>query len=112
VTPDHYDALAVLAVGVALIIAVEMRLRALFSRHESREQAMHAESQLAASGAVAAATMATRNVEAIRAEVAEQRMNVANLSELVRVQEARLIAVEVRLARALVAVPHPPHGDP
>lgn len=103
---DHIDALAVLAVGVLLLAFIELRLRALFTRHESREERMHATSQLAAEGAVSAAREAQRTVEEIRSEVATQRLNVANLSEMLRVHEGRLAAVELRLTRVLVAVPH------
>lgn len=104
-----------IAVGAAtvsvLVIAVilsfiEIRLRALFARHEAREERMHATSQLAAEGAVAAAHAAKRTVEELRVEIAAQRLNLANMAELLRDQEGRLVAVEMKLVRASVAVPH------
>lgn len=105
-TTDHLDAFAVLAAGLLMLVFIELRLRALFTRHEAREEKLHATSQLLADAAAATAREATRHINEIRVEVAAQRINVANLGELLRDQESRLAAVETRLVRVSVAVPH------
>lgn len=112
---DHYDAVAVVVVGVLMLAFIELRLRALFTLHEKREERMHAASQLLADSATAAAREAVRHIHEIRAEIAEQRESVANLGELLKIQEGRLVAVETRLVRVSVSVPRPfrePQEDP
>jgi hypothetical protein len=105
VTADHYDALAVLGVGLVLLAAIEMRLRSLFARHEAREEKMHASAVLLAEGASARALDTYRHLEELRIEASALRLDVSNVSELVRVHEARLSDVEMRLLRASLAVP-------
>lgn len=105
-TPD-LTPLAVYIVGLLTLVFIELRLRALFARHEVKEEKLHATSQLVSDAAAATAREATRHINEIRIEVAAQRINVANLGELLRDQEGRLGAVETRLMRAALAVPHP-----
>lgn len=104
-TPDHYDALAVLGVGLVLLGAVEWRLRSLFSRHEIREEKMHASAMLLAEGAAARVLDNIRQLEGLRNETAAMRLDIANLSELVRVHEDRIREAEARILRATTAVP-------
>lgn len=110
-TSDHLDALAVFLVGILLLAFVEMRLRSLFARHEVREEKMHAASALLADAAAAVSREASRHVAELRLEATAIRLDVANLSELLRGHEARLVAAEQRLTRAAMVVPRRPDGD-
>lgn len=104
-TSDHYDAFAVLGVGVLLLGFIELRLRSLFARHEVREERLHASAQLVAEGAAARVLDNIRQIEGLRVETSAIRLDLANLSELVRVHETRLSDAELRILRAAVAVP-------
>jgi hypothetical protein len=101
----HADALAVFTVGAFLLVFIEVRLRALFARHELRETKMHAESAMMADVAAATAREAVRHIEELRAETSAIRLDVNNLSELIRLHETRISEAETKLIRAAVAVP-------
>jgi hypothetical protein len=104
---EHLDAVASL-LGIALVLAfIELRLRALFARHEVKEEKMHASAVLLADTAAATAREAGRHIEEIRLEANALRLDINNLSELVRVHEAKLVDIDMRILRASLTVPHP-----
>lgn len=100
---------AIYVLGLAMLVtfALDWRITRAFKSHEDREEKLHAGTQLVSDAAAATAREASRHIAEIQIEVTEQKINVANLGELLRVQEGRLAAVERRLLLATLAVPHP-----
>lgn len=111
-TSDHYDAFAVLGVAVLMLAFVEMRLRALFARHEIREEKMHATSTLLADAAAATAREASRHIAELRSEVNDARLDIENVGAMVKMHDGRLGAIEERLMRAALMVPRPRREEP
>ncbi len=110
---QHADVFLVLGALAVILAFIEVRLRALFLRHETREERMHADSQLRADGAAAAAKENARHIHELRVDVTEQRIDLGNLGEMVRLQGSRLEAVETRVGRAAMTVPRrEPPEDP
>jgi hypothetical protein len=106
VTTGYFDIVFVLGVAMVMLTTLDWRITKAFRNHERREEQLHAGTQLVSDAAAATAREASRMVAEIRLEVAAQKINVANLSELLRDQEGRLASVELRLTRAAIAVPH------
>ena len=103
---------AVAVVGLfGLGTLLEWRLRDLFARHEVRESKMHMEAQLTAEGASAAARVNSGHIDVLRTDLAEQRADVANISVLVRMHDARLGALSERLYAAALRVPTPQRDE-
>jgi hypothetical protein len=94
--------------GVALVVAlifIEVRLRALFARHEKREEQLHASSALMADAAAALAREAARRIEELRIEAAGAKLDIENLGQLLKLHDGRLKAIEERLLRAALLIP-------
>ena len=103
----------VILVGVALILSfIEVRLRALFSVHELTEQRLHAETGLLAESATGAARVAAGHIDTLRADLAEQRMDLANITVAVKMHDQRLGALTERLMVAALRVPTPRRDEP
>ena len=103
---DHVDALLT-AVAFLLVLAfVEFRLRDLFSRHEIREEKMHADSRNTSETAGSVAREANRRIVELFELQTLTQAQIASVSDDVRMHEKRLGAVEERLMRAALAVPH------
>ena len=104
---ERADWIAILG-GVALIlIFIETRLRSLFASHEVTEQRLHAETGLLADAASAAARVAGGHIDVLRADLAEQRADLANINVLVKMHDQRLGALSERLMIAALRVPTP-----
>jgi len=105
----------VILVGTALILLfIELRLRsivgALFAQHEKRESELHASSTLVAEAAAGTAREAARHIEELRVETNALRLDINNLTVLVKAHDAKIASMETRLLRASLAVPR--RGDP
>ena len=99
--------------GVGLILTfIEVRLRALFSIHELTEQRLHAETGLLAESATGAARVAAGHIDTLRADLAEQRMDLANITVAVKMHDQRLGALTERLMVAALRVPTPRRDEP
>jgi hypothetical protein len=109
---EHMDAvLSLVGIGIVLVF-IEVRLRALFARHEVKEEKMHASAVLLADTAAATAREAGRHIDELRLEANALRLDISNVSELVRSHEVRLAEVEMRILRASIAVPRRPPEEP
>ena len=111
-TSDHYDAFAVLGVALLMLMFVEMRLRSLFARHEIREERMVAGAVLASEGAISRVAENVRHIEELRSNVGDARLDIENIGAMVKMHDGRLGAIEERLMRAALLVPHPRREEP
>jgi ribosomal protein L13E len=110
----HADVVFSLGLAVLMLFALDWRLGRAFSNHELKEEKLHANTVLLADTAAATAREAGRHIDELRAETNALRLDINNLSELVRVHEAKIVNVEARILRASLAVPHrhQREGDP
>jgi hypothetical protein len=104
---ERADWVVILLGMLAILSFIEVRLTALFLRHEKREEQMHAASALMGETASAIAKDAHRKIEELRASTATVQDRAVDLASQVRMHDKRLGAVEERLMRAALLVPSP-----
>ena len=110
----YWDIVVVLLIAAVMLLVLDWRISRAFKGHELREKQMYAELAMTADGAAGRARETARQVENLRDENTLSKVDLANVSEQVRMHDKRLGAVEERLVRAALMVPaprRPPDGD-
>ncbi len=102
----YWDIVVVLLIAAVMLLVLDLRITRAFKNHERREQELYAAIALTADGAAGRVRDLARQLESVRAEHTLVQVDVANVSEQARMHDRRLRAVEERLVRAALAVPH------
>jgi hypothetical protein len=102
----YWDIVVVLCIAALMLLILDWRIGRAFKGHERREQEMYASIALTADGAAGRAIEMVRHVESMRAETVLLRVDVANIGEQVKMHDRRLGAVEERIMRTALTVPH------
>jgi hypothetical protein len=101
----YWDIVIVLGIAALMLLLLDWRIGKAFKSHETRERLMYAEIALTADGAAGRVRENSRQIEALRAEHTLVKVDVANISEQVRMHDRRLGAVEERIVRAALVIP-------
>lgn len=102
----YWDIVIVLLIAGTMLLILDWRINRAFHGHEDRERRMYAELQLVGDGAAGAAREAARHVREMQAEQTLQKVSITNLTDEVRMHDKRLGAVEERIMRAALVIPH------
>jgi hypothetical protein len=108
---SYWDIVVVLAIAAVMLLILDWRIGRAFKRHEVREKQLYYEIQLTADGASGRVRELARQLETVQADHTLVQVDVANITEQVRMHDRRLGAVEERLVRAALSVPHHPRRE-
>jgi hypothetical protein len=107
----YWDIVVVLCIAAVMLLILDWRIGRAFKRHEVREKQLYYEIQMTADGAAGRVRDLAHQLQGIRAEHNLVQVDVANITEQVRMHDRRLGAVEERLVRAALAVPRKAPGE-
>jgi hypothetical protein len=102
----YWDIVVVLLIAGLMLWILDWRINQAFVRHEKREAVMVAEMALSSDTALGLVRETQRQVRQLQSESTLHGIALSNLSEEVRMHDKRLGAVEERIMRAALAVPH------
>lgn len=110
----YWDIVTVLGIATLMLLVLDWRINRAFTRHEKVEQTNFAVVALASDTAAALSREASKHLREVQTDVAVTKAKVTDLSEEVKMHASRLGAVEERLMRAALMVPHihRREGDP
>ena len=109
---SHADSIISVALVIATLAWLEYALSRRFARHEVVEQRAIASLGLTSDAASAAARVNAGHIDVLRADLAEQRADLANINVLVKMHDQRLGALSERLMIAALRVPTPKRDEP
>jgi hypothetical protein len=102
----YWDIVIVLVIAGAMLSILDWRINRAFIQHEKREAQMVAEVSLSSDAALALVREGQRHIREIEKVSTLHGIAVQNLSDEVRMHDKRLGAVEERIMRAALTVPH------
>jgi hypothetical protein len=102
----YWDIVVVLLVAGTMLLILDWRINRAFVQHEKREAQMVAEVSLSSDAALALVRENQRHIREIEKVSTLHGVTVQNLSDEVRMHDKRLGAVEERIMRVALTVPH------